>query len=244
MKSILHLAKALVFIAILAVSCDLMAKSVRGDGNVITRDMEVEFFHAVSLSLPATVKYSESDSFSCSVQVDSNLMEHLDIRVDDGRLILAAKQKVNLRPTRLIIEIGAPTLDRVHLAGSGSLQVGTDFSSPVLDLDIAGSGRMVFSGASAIRDLDISIAGSGDLCFKDLTSDSVDVSVAGSGDLRVEEGYIKGMNISVAGSGAVKTLCRMDTMTYSIAGSGLIQYVGDVDVSGRTAGSGKIKRIR
>jgi hypothetical protein len=86
------------------------------------------------------------------------------------------------------------------------------------------------------------IAGSGKLECNNLYADHANLSIAGSGDMFIESGKVKSAKISVAGSGSADTRCELESMDYSIAGSGSIKYLGNVKTKGTNIG-GRIKRI-
>ena len=61
---------------------------VEGNGNVVTRDIDVAEFKEISMILPATVNYRVADNYSCRVTLDENLFEYLDIHTKGDELIL------------------------------------------------------------------------------------------------------------------------------------------------------------
>ena len=128
----------------------------------------------------------------------------------------------------------------MQIAGSGKLEC-KDFHADHANLSVAGSGDMYIESGT-VKNANFSVAGSGNLQCKDLHADHANLSVAGSGDMEIESGMVKSANVSVAGSGSVETRCQMESMDYSIAGSGSIYYYGDVKVKG-TNWNGRIKRI-
>ena len=217
-----------------------------GNGDIVTRDFEVAEFDEISMILPATVNYTVADDYSCRVTLDENLFEYLDIHTKGDALNLgyvAEKvQHINLRPTKFVIEISAPTIEEINTVGSGDFYFVTPFEARELDISTAGSGGVYFNETTTIHRLEVSIAGSGELVCKDFYADLVDLSVAGSGDMIIESGTVKKANVSVAGSGSVETRCQLEAMDYSIAGSGSIKYLGNVKIKGTNVG-GRIKRI-
>jgi hypothetical protein len=101
---------------------------------------------------------------------------------------------------------------------------------------------VVFKETVNIHDFEMQIAGSGKMICKKLLADCIKLNVAGSGDMIVEDGTVKSANISIAGSGTIETRCQLESMDYSIAGSGRIRYLGNVKVQGKNIG-GRISRI-
>ena len=237
-----------------------------GNGNVVTRNFDVAKFDEINNVLPATVNYTVADNYSCRVTLDENLFEYLDIQVKHDCLNLKHDKRfdnINLKPTEFVIEITAPTIEEIKLVGSGDFVFVTPLEAEKLKISTAGSGDVVFEETVKVQDLDMSIAGSGDAIFKEtatihdfvmsiagsgklkckqLIADRGNLSVAGSGDMEIESGMVKSAKVSVAGPGSIETRCQIESMDYSIAGSGSIYYYGDVKVKG-TNWNGRIKRI-
>lgn len=242
-----NLMKAVLCVALIAFSMGLSATTtVKGNGNVISRDYNVTAFDEISTVLPATINYTVSDHYSCCVTLDENLFEYLDIYVNDDHLKLSlvkSFKQVNLKPTKFIIEISAPTLEEISLAGSGDFHFLSPLKTDKLEISSAGSGKVVFDKDANFRDFEMSIAGSGDLRFEKLVAEIVELSVAGSGSAIIKNGTVKTMEASIAGSGSILACCQMERLDYSIAGSGSISYYGDIEVNGKVVGTGKLKRI-
>jgi hypothetical protein len=217
-----------------------------GNGNIVTRDIDVAAFKEISMILPATVNYKVADNYSCRVTLDENLFEWVDIRTKGDELILgyvAEKvQHTNLTPTKFIIEISAPTIEEISLVGSVDFCFVTPYEVQKLKIQTAGSGSVIFKETANIKLFEMQIAGSGKLECKNLHADHANLSIAGSGDMFIESGKVKSAKISVAGSGSAETRCELESMDYSIAGSGTIRYLGAGKVRGTNIG-GRIGRI-
>jgi hypothetical protein len=199
------------------------------------------------------------------VTLDENLFECLDIYQKGGCLrveMVKTLQQSDLKPTKFLIELTAPMLEEISLVGGGDFSFVTPFEAPKLEISTAGAYGVFFDETATIQDFKMSLAGAGKLVCEDLHSDRVDLNVAGVGklvcknlhsdyaDLNVagagaiviKAGAVKSADISVAGTGSVETRCELETMDYSIAGSGTIRYFGAVKVRGTNIG-GKISRI-
>ena len=243
-----------------------MQKSVvEGNGNVVTRDIDVAAFKEISMMLPATVNYRVADDYSCRVTLDENLFEWVDIYQKGDCLrveMVKTLQQSDLKPTKFLIELTAPMLEEISLVGGGDFNFVTPFEAPKLEISTAGAYGVFFDQTATIQDFKMSLAGAGKLVCEDLHSDRVDLNVAGVGklvcknlhsdyaDLNVagagaiviKAGAVKSADISVAGTGSVETRCVLETMDYNISGWGNIYYYGDVKVKG-TCMVGKISRI-
>ena len=207
-RHILIIVAALITLPLISCTINVDGKTfggetIKGNGNIVTRNYDVTMFDEISVALPATVNFTVSNDYTCAVRVDENLLEYLDIKVKDNDLQLCKPKEHNntsLRATEFVIEVTAPSLKDISLAGSGTLNVLSPLDGKELEVDLAGSGDIVLS--CDIVDLDADIAGSGDI--KARVSGQLEYSIIGSGDI----GYygkpvLKG---SKAGSGGVTRL--------------------------------------
>jgi hypothetical protein len=239
-------------------------KTVKGDGNIVTRNFDVIAFNEISAALPATVNFTVSDNYSCTVTVDENLFEYLDIKVENNELQLCKQQKYNntgLKATEFVIEVTAPSLKEINLAGSGTFNVLSPLEGENMEVSVAGSGDIYFKEKVAMETFEMSVAGSGDIDCIELVANKLDVTIAGSGDLKVASGTVREATASIAGSGDIVLTCgieNLDTdiagsgdikarvngkLKYSIIGSGDISYYGNPVVEGDKAGRGSVTRL-
>jgi hypothetical protein len=222
------------------------SETVEGNGNIITRDYDVAGFDEISMILPATVNYRVADNCSCRVTLDENFFEYLDIHTKGDELILGyvveKVQHTNLKPSKFIIEISAPTIEEISLVGGGDFCFVTPYEAQKLKIQTAGSGSVIFNETANLKLFEMQIAGSGKLECNNLYADHANLSVAGSGNMYIESGKVKNAKITVAGSGSAETRCELESMDYNIAVSGTIRYLGAVKARGTNIG-GKIGRI-
>lgn len=224
-----------------ALAFSLWGDSVQGSGRVTTQTRNVGNFRGLSLDVPGDVELRIGNLESVTVETDDNLQPLIETVVEDGLLkIRPSRRNLNLRPRTLRIVVQARTIDRIGVAGSGSVNADV-LRAPRLELNVSGSGDINVKGVDSDV-LAVSVSGSGDLKVNGGTARQLSVAIAGSGD--VELGHVKAENVSarVAGSGDA-TVWATRTLTASIAGSGDIEYYGDPALSRSVAGSGDVKRI-
>lgn len=242
----------------------LGGKTIKGDGNIITRNIDVTAFNEISTSLPATVNFTIADSYSCTVSVDENLFDYLDIKVKDNELLMGKRKEdrnTNLKATQFVIEVTAPSLKDINLAGSGTFNANSPLEAEKLEANLAGSGDIVFHKTVTAQKVELNVAGSGDLVCNELVADDLDCNIAGSGDLKVVSGTVREAEAGVAGSGDIVLTCEIENLdaniagsgdikarvngklTYGIIGSGDIDYYGNPVVEGDKAGRGSVTRL-
>lgn len=223
---------------------DSSGETIKGNGNVVTRNYEVTDFNEISAALPATINFTVGDVYTCTVRVDENLFDYLEIKVKDGDLQLGrpkAHKNVNLKANEFVIDITAPSVDEVSLAGSGDINFLSPLNEQNLQVSVAGSGNVVFKEEANIDHLELSVAGSGDIYLEKGTIRKFEADIAGSGKI-VSYAEVQDLDADVAGSGDITAKVN-GVLDYSIAGSGDIKYYGDAEVKGRVMGSGSITRI-
>ena len=243
----------------------LGGKTIKGNGNIVTRTYDVSDFNNISIALPAKVNYTVSTDYTCTVRVDENILEYLDIKVQDQELLMG-KQKdeknTTLRATEFVIDVTAPSLESINLAGRGKFNALSPIEGESLRANVAGSGDILFKEKVTVDTVEMNVAGSGDIECNELVADKLDANVAGSGDLNVKAGKVVAAEVGVAGSGDCVLACEIDSMEanvagsgdimaarvndnleYGIIGSGSISYGGNPVVKGDKVGSGSIKHV-
>lgn len=222
----------------------LNGETIIGKGNVVKRSYDVTAFNEISSMLPATVNFTVAETYSCTVRVDENLFDYLEIKVKDGDLRLGRTKEHkndNLRATEFTIEITAPSLDEVRLAGSGDINFNSPMNASNLEVDLAGSGNINFNKETNVDHLELSVAGSGDIYIDNGSIRELEADIAGSGKL-VSYADVQNMDADVAGSGDITAKVN-GKLDYFIAGSGDIKYYGDAVTEGKIVGSGSVQRI-
>jgi len=198
-------------------------KTIEGDGNIVTRTYDVTAFNEISTSLPATVNFTIADNYSCTVSVDENLFDYLDIKVKDNELLMGKRKEdknKNLKATKFVIEVTAPSLEVINLAGSGTFNANSPLEAEKFEANVAGSGDLkVVSGQ--VRKAEAGVAGSGDIVLT-CNIENLDANIAGSGDIKAR--------VSAK-------------LKYAIIGSGDIGYYGNPVVEGDKAGRGGLTRL-
>ena len=248
---------------ILLIGGTLNAKGLKGNGNIKTQKVEVAGFDEITLTVPATVNFSHSDTFSCSITIDENILPYISFKVvgddllirqlpsKDGKPLLAfnfGEKEVNLplykyeelEPTQFVINITAPRLEDVKVVGVGTFCLTEDFLDLKLDVDITGSGQFVSRKMVKVSDLDIDINGSGSAHLSQVNAPKTSVSISGSGTATLTGAYME-LDLKVAGSGDIKASGEALQAKAKVAGSGSIRMGNIIQMLDyEIAGSGQI----
>ncbi len=239
-------------------------ETIKGNGNIVTKTYDVTAFNEISTSLPATVNFTVSNDYTCVVRVDENLLECLEIMVKDKDLIFKKQKDYNsnrLKATEFVIDVTAPSLEEINLAGSGTFKAHSPLEGEKMEANVAGSGDIIFNKTVTVKEIKLNVAGSGDLFCDELIADKMECNIAGSGDLKVSTGSAREAEASVAGSGDIVLYCDIENLEANIAGSGDIKaringrlkygiigsgdigYYGNPVVEGDKVGFTSVKRL-
>jgi hypothetical protein len=230
--------------AVALLSACMLNRKVKGNKNVITKEIAISDYDRIEVSGGVNVEYSQSDeSPSLQITLDENLFDYLDVQVKDKRLVIKPKEKsVNLAPTTFVVRSMSTALAEVKKAGSGKFTIVTGLTVDELQFKIAGSTKVVTEKAIHVNKLKIDAAGSSTMQLVGEVNE-VRLEIAGSGRLDALDCEIRSLDCQIAGSGRISTFVT-EHLSYEIAGSGTIEYKGNPSIEKQNvAGSGKVKKI-
>ena len=183
-------------------------KSVTPKGPVETRTYDLKDFTGIEVNGHADVNFTQAEAFSVEVISQADAFDYLDVRVEDGNLLVQTKDRVQLRTRELKVNVQAPVLNKVVVNGAA-------------DLDI--------KGYKADEDLQIVLNGAGDLDCKGVEVPSFAITVNGAGDIDALDMEVGKLLVSVNGAGDATLSGHAGYARYTISG------VGDIDARKLTA---------
>jgi hypothetical protein len=216
-------------------------EQIEGSGHVTKQARELGHFSGIELAVPGNVELRIGNNEGVTIETDDNIQQMIETVVEDGTLkIRPAKRNLNIHTRTLKVVVQARAIERVAVAGSGSLETDA-LSGKELKFNLAGSGSINVKGLES-EALAVKISGSGDLKVGGGSARKVSVSIGGSGNVGLGQVKAESASIKVAGSGEA-TVWATNALSMSIAGSGDVNYYGDPTVSKSVAGSGGARRL-
>ncbi len=229
-------------VCILISSCEFLGgERVRGNGNVVTKNINVGSFDGVETLGDMNVVIIQSEQASVRVSADENLFEFIETHVEGNTLVVKTKSGYNLDPSRdIVIYAAAPVFREVVVEGSGNVSTENAITgSQELKISVSGSGdvkmQVNVSRLSAI------IAGSGSVALRG-TATNFSVNVEGSGEVRSFDLITDNADVSLAGSADAQVTANKN-LDVNISGSGTIQYRGNPTLKQHIAGSGSVEKV-
>jgi hypothetical protein len=213
---------------------------VQGSGNVVRQSRQVAHFTGVDLNMGGAVEVRLGATEGVTIEADDNLLPLIDTSVEDGTLrIRPQKRDLQLEPHTLKVVVQARTLERLTVAGSGSITA-DGLHGRSLAFDVAGSGSIAANHLDG-ESVSISLGGSGTLRTAG-KADRLQVSVGGSGKVQAGQLAAREAMVSLSGSGQAQVWAR-ETLNVNVAGSGDVGYYGDPRLTRSVAGSGNVRRL-
>lgn len=217
-------------------------KTIKGEGDLVTQDRKVGSFNEIHSHGSFNINITDAATNSVSVEAQQNLQEYIEIETSGNELHIRNKSGYQIRNSKEItINVSAPSLNTVSLAGSGNIKSTNRLNgSDKLFIKSAGSGNIVLDIETSA--LQTSIAGSGNITLKGKTSDFKG-RIAGSGNIKAKELQSATTTVSISGSGNAEVVATQKLNT-SIAGSGDVRYWGDASVDSKVRGSGSVHKVQ
>jgi len=197
----------------------------------------------VDVEGPFDVVLVQGDTFIVEIETDENLLQYIDLKKDNGKIVISEKDGYELNSKKgIIVRIQMPTINQVNVSGSGSVKSETILSNiDAMEINIGGSGDITLELKSP--KIDVGIGGSGEATLSGTTR-NLDISIGGSGACHAEELLSEECVVTIGGSGTARVYAST-SLKGTIGGSGDIFYRGEPkDVKKSISGSGSIDPIK
>ena len=215
---------------------DGLFSCVKGEGDVITKELVMSEFKEVKLETSACVYITQGSEFEVIVKGQQNVIDELERDVRDDRWEIEFDDCVKDHED-LIIYITMPVINYLGISGSGKIYGENIFTVDNLDLNISGSGDMDIAVEGA-TDIESKISGSGKILLEG-DSERTIIKISGSGDYRAFDLNTEKAYIDISGSGDAEVRVA-DFLEIDISGSGDVYYKGNPELDIDISGSGRV----
>lgn len=201
------------------------------------RSFPVTAFDKLDVRGSADVAVTTGKAVSVRASGDSEALDRLDIRVEDGKLVIGTKRGTwGWNSGKVSIAVTVPMVRAASVAGSGDVSIDrvdtADFAA-----NVAGSGNLALPSL-AVSKASFSVAGSGNVNATG-RANQTRAAVNGSGNLNIAGLRTGVLTASVTGSGEIDAFATT-TANVSAAGSGDVRVRGGARCAISKAGSGSV----
>ncbi len=227
------MAMALV-LGLLAVGCN----TVKGSGNVVSREIRVDTFSAVEVSSAFQVNMTVGPAAAVTVRVDDNLVDLLDVGVDGDTLHVGLEPNTGTTDATLEADVTVTALDALSVSGAATVAVADPLASHDLAVTVSGASRL-FAGLGIERGgLEISGASHVELSG---SAAALEVTVSGASDLEAADLSIGELTIDLSGASHAAVTVRTSLSAGASGASNLI-YSGSPEITrSDTSGASSIQ---
>jgi hypothetical protein len=225
-------------LALIAACTAAESHSAQASGQRAQRGFEVGAFQSVALQGPHNVVVTVGGQPSVQAEGDTAALDMLDIRVENGRLIVGTRRGWSWSGPHgdVTVRVSVPALSEASIGGSGDMRIDR-VQGDRFEASIGGSGDMEIAQLQA-RETEFSIAGSGGIRATG-TTESADISIAGSGDMTLNALQARRAHVSIMGSGNINVQAS-EAVEGSILGSGGVNVAGAAHCNVSRMGSGSV----
>lgn len=133
---------------VLIIAISLLASTgsqaqIRGNGQIITSDVEVESFSSIDNGLSSDINVRIGTESEVKITIDENLIDHVELRTVNGKLIIDQKEWISASK-KINIEITTPSVEEFKNSAYGTYYItelmADEFvvNSPVGDVFLSG----------------------------------------------------------------------------------------------------------
>lgn len=242
MKNSILLATCLIFIPFYAHSQWNSRGKIKGNGHVISKNIETSSYDKVLVNGFFDVDLQSGEEGKIVIKGEENIIEFIAFTVENNTLKIATEKGKFIVPSngkKIQIIVPFESLNEVSLCGSGDINSKNAISSDNFLCDLSGSGDInLIINAKNIK---ASISGSGDLVLSG-ESTNIQCKVTGSGNLNAAKLKSNNAEANVTGSGDCKVYCT-ENLEARVTGSGDITYLGNpAKKDTKVTGSGDITK--
>jgi len=221
MKKLVVYSLLLVGVVILLNGCGISInpQGVRGSGEIVSRDFDVENYTAINISGVYEVIWRQGETASVTVEMYENLFEYLEVSVEGNTLNIESRRAINVRNRDATprIYLYSPSLETVDFYGALSAENWDTIHAQNFSMNVSGAASADLTFAVEVLDIDLS--GAGDL---DLTGniDTANIVLSGAGDIEIDVSNY--LNVDISGAGRVR-YGGDPTISQNISGVGTIE---------------------
>ena len=249
-------AKGLFLVLCLVVTFTATAANIKGNGNVITKEISVGDFETIEsggnisfenrgLNFKKNnrhkLNYSQQKGKSTlNITMDENLFAHLDIQSSNGKLSIKTKNRDKLIATEFILQAKSENLQKVTLSGSMDFIAETPLKSDYLSISVSGAGDVIMDKRADIASVLFTISGAGDVKASNLHCTKFEAKISGAGDIDLK-GKTDNARFVVSGAGDVSAYdFKAEDVFASVTGAGDIKVYAGKTLNASVSGIGDI----
>ncbi|MCC9135001.1 head GIN domain-containing protein [Pontibacter silvestris] len=233
---LLNLSLASVVSGMLFTSCNFGINCVQGEGDVVTRNLNLDTFTGVSVSGSTEVYIQRGNEQRVELEGQANILDLLETEIDNDEVFQVGFNGCVSDHKTVKVYITMPELEYAAVSGSGLVELQDSFRADDFKARVSGSGEIV--ARIAANNISARTSGSGSILLAGITNE-LELGLSGSGKVRAYDLQTNAAEVDISGSGSAEVAVEED-LEVEISGSGKVYYKGEPDIISDVSGSGKV----
>ncbi len=226
--------------AVVAAGCaPLFQQTVRGSGEIDTREIALGDVSEVRVGSALDVAIVPGDEPAVAIEADDNVLDRIEVTEQGQRVELRLERGIRLRSATVDITVTMPSVTRVGASGASNVDVTEGLE--VDDLRVTASGASNVGGAIDAALLDVSASGSSGVSLAG-GAGRLAVSASGASDVDLRQLQVDG-DADVEASGASDVGVHVSgTLRANASGASGVRYAGSPgDVTTQISGASSVE---
>ena len=232
------------------------AKKVKGNGDIITKEISVRDYSAIKVGSTAigysdswfslisrrgnpsyVFEYTQKESVSLRITIDENLYPYINVQVKNKELSISTENGTQLSPTRFKIEGTSKKLEKIQMSGCMDFILRSALSGDDLEV-IATSGSDIIINDLTTRIIRGHASGGSDLKLTG-KAENGEYSASGGSDIKAYDLILNQLECSASGGSDIYTHVT-DYIKASASGGSDVHYKGSARSDTSTSGGSDI----
>jgi len=216
-------------------------KKIKGSGNIVSKDWNVDDFTEVKSCCSMKFIVSKGSNHSVRIETDDNLQEYLEAVVSGRRLSVKTTQNINMEPSQKVkVYVTMPELEGLYASSSSKLMVKDPFEGDELEIDVSSSADITVDFTA--NRVDISGSSSGEV---ELKGSAKRTKVKVSSSCKVDASDFKSEEVDARASSSGKVSIRVqDRLDADVSSGAKVEYRGNPErVYTDASSGGKVRKI-
>lgn len=107
---------------------DISFYGYEGTGEIETKTYDLSDFDGIDVSGGMQLNLIKSDKYDVSIETNSDIFEKLDVKTNDGKLIVNSKNGIGFNNTEIKITVKCPTLKFIELSNAIAANIDGDYN--------------------------------------------------------------------------------------------------------------------
>lgn len=208
---------------------------VRGEGPVVSRELNMPFFRGIDLEVPAKVLITQGPTLRVRAEGYDNIVNAIERDVRNGIWEIEFNDCVR-NIGELTIYVTMPEIASLRISGTGDIIGENFFTTDDIELIISGTGKIDL-GLDA-DDIYARISGTGNIILEG-DADELELESTGTGDFRAFQLKLNRADIEITGAGDAEVFVT-NYLRVRITGTGDVLYRGNPRIDFNITGTGDL----